>query len=116
MAWKEEKLYRIEIVEDISYFDEKKASYWFLYEHFRNPLEFTKENGIPRIKKMEGIIQKGIKGYVIRQWGKKFFSPDVEQEGIERFTPVDNPYILVPFQKIQGHYRILSPEGDTLEF
>ncbi|UFU00310.1 hypothetical protein KO561_04990 [Radiobacillus kanasensis] len=91
-----EKLYRVEIVEDIP------------YKKIRNPLEFTKQNGIWRYKEQEGVIKIGIKGDVIKQWRRKWFSPDEDQENIELFTPMDNPLILVPYHKIKYKYKVLK--------
>jgi hypothetical protein len=105
---KEEKLYRIEIIEDVVYFDENSVLGLLLASKFSNPLEFTKQNGVLRYKPKEGIIKKGIKGEVIKKWGIKFFSPDVDQEGIELFTPSEQPYILVPYKKVENHYKIIS--------
>jgi hypothetical protein len=105
---KEKKLYRVEIIEDVQYFSEKTLWGWALANNFRNPFEFIKQNGVWRYKPKEGIIKKGIKGYVVIQWGMKWFSPDEEQENIELFTPCDNPLILVPFKKIENKYIIIN--------
>ena len=94
MFFREEKLYRIEMIEDTLYFDEKSL----LATRFFSPLE----------QQHKAIIKKGITGEVIKKWGRKYFSPDVDQEGIELFTPTDQPYILIPYKVIENHYKIVS--------
>lgn len=91
---KERKLYRIEITEDVQYFSETSL----IAMRFRNPLERLKE----------GIIKKGVKGEIITKWGRKYFSPDTEQEDIGLFTSYDQPYILVSYKKVIGHYKIID--------
>lgn len=94
MFGKEEKLYRVEIKEDVVYFNKNSGL----------AIRFTAPMG----ERKDGIIKKGIKGTVIKKWDKKYFSPDVDQEGIELFTPADQPYILVPYKVIENHYEITS--------
>ncbi|ADF39657.1 hypothetical protein BMD_2816 [Priestia megaterium DSM 319] len=36
-----------------------------------------------------------------------YFSPDTDQKGIERFTPSDQPYVLIPYKKVKNKYRIM---------
>ncbi|WP_407544796.1 hypothetical protein [Priestia sp. HNGD-A6] len=36
-----------------------------------------------------------------------YFSPDPNQKGIERFTPPDQPYVLIPYKKVKNKYRIV---------
>ncbi|WP_180955327.1 hypothetical protein [Peribacillus deserti] len=69
-------LYRVEMKEDVVYFNEKTVWDWMLSSRFRNPLEFIKVNGVIRYKPREGVIKKGIRGEVITKWGLKWFSPD----------------------------------------
>jgi hypothetical protein len=33
--------------------------------------------------------------------GEKVLSPDENQPGIELFTPTDQPYVLIPYEKIK---------------
>ena len=96
---------RVIITEDIQYFSENTFYGFLLSKRFRNPMTFTKANGILRYKPKEGIIKKGITGKVIKKWGMKYFSPDSNQAGIELFTPSEQPYILVPYRKIRNHYK-----------
>lgn len=57
-----------------------------------------------------GVIPKGIKGWVVRKWGRLYFSPDVNQEGLEYFTPSEQPHVLIPFKKIINYYKRLGLE------
>lgn len=52
-----------------------------------------------------GQIPVGTRGWVIEKFGKKYFRPDEDQEGIELFTDANQPIILVPYNKIEGCYR-----------
>jgi hypothetical protein len=65
-------------------------------------------NILMKIPFSEGIIMKGIKGEVIKKWGMRFFSPDIDQEGIELFTPPEQPYIPVQNGKIKIITRSLA--------
>ncbi|QDP42098.1 hypothetical protein FN924_04985 [Radiobacillus deserti] len=76
--------------------------------------EFERRNGVLTRKGNQGVIRTGIKGDVISQWGRKWFSPDEDQENIELFTPVDNPSILIPYHKIKFKYKVLEKsEGNS---
>lgn len=97
---KGQRLYRIEITEDINYFEGKSIR--IIISSIFSPVTFT------RLGKFEPQIKKGIKGDVITKWGKKYFSPDVNQKGIELFTPDDQPYVLIPYNKIENHYKNLD--------
>ncbi|UYP10356.1 hypothetical protein [Priestia megaterium] len=44
---------------------------------------------------------------MIKRWGRMYFSPDANQKGIERFTPHDQPYVLIPYKKVKNKYRIM---------
>lgn len=94
MIGKEKVLYKIKIVDDIRYYKE----YSILV--FRSTAPF----GIPK----KGVIRKGITGTVIRKWGRKYFAPDIEQKGIEDFTPLDQPHILIPYKKVENRYEIVD--------
>lgn len=94
MISKERKLYRVKISEDIMYYSE--MSFFAL----RNKVPF----GMPR----KGIIKKGITGVIINKWGNKYFSPDVNQPGIEEFTPAGQPYILIPYNKVENRYKVMD--------
>ena len=50
-------------------------------------------------------IPNGIKGWVVEKFGRKYFRPDENQEGIDLFTPADQPIVLIPYNKISGHYK-----------
>jgi hypothetical protein len=52
-----------------------------------------------------GCIPVGIKGWIIEKWGKKYFSPDENQLGLDLFTPVDQPYVLISYNKVNGFYK-----------
>lgn len=54
-----------------------------------------------------GSIPIGIKGWVVEKFSKKYFRPDEDQEGLDLFTPANQPIVLIPYNKIEGHYKIL---------
>jgi hypothetical protein len=91
---KKRRLYKIEISEDIMYYSETS----FL----------AQRNNVPFGKPRKGVIKKGITGVIINKWGKKYFSPDVNQPGIEDFTPPGQPYILIPYNKVENLYKVID--------
>lgn len=52
-----------------------------------------------------GLIPSGTKGWIMEKYGRKYFRPDEEQEGIDLFTPANQPIVLIPYNKICGHYK-----------
>lgn len=94
MIGTDKKLYKIQIVEDILYYQE----YSFLAMRNKTPLDRPKK----------GIIRKGITGAIVRKWGRKYFTPDINQTGIEDFTPPDQPHILIPYKKVESRYKVIG--------
>lgn len=87
------KLYRIEITERCYY----------------SPIYGT-GTAMPSFESIEkngnfGSIPKGITGWIVEKLGKKYFRPDENQEGIELFTPANQPIVLIPYNKIDGNYK-----------
>jgi len=67
-------------------------------------------NAMPSFESVEkngnfGSIPNGIIGWVVEKFGKKYFRPDENQEGIDLFTPANQPIVLIPYNKISGHYK-----------
>ncbi|MCP8617815.1 hypothetical protein [Salirhabdus salicampi] len=54
-----------------------------------------------------GWMPKGTEGWVVEKWGKKYFSPDIDQEGLDQYTPVNQPHILISIRKLKGQYHKL---------
>lgn len=52
-----------------------------------------------------GSIPTGTIGWVIEKFGEKYFRPDENQEGLDLFTPVNQPIVLIPYKTISGHYK-----------
>ncbi|GAM12411.1 hypothetical protein [Mesobacillus selenatarsenatis] len=94
MIGTEKILYKIEMVEDMVFYTEYSSL------AFRNIAPF----GRPK----KGIIKKGITGDGIKKWGRKYFAPDVNQTGIEDFTPPGQPHILIPYKKVENRYKIIG--------
>lgn len=94
MIGTEKNLYRIQIIKDIQYYTEYSGL------AIRNVTPFSRPK--------KGIIKKGITGTVIRKWGRKYFTPDINQSGIEDFTPSDQPHILIPYKKVVNRYEIIG--------
>jgi len=95
LFFQEQKLHRIEIVEDIVSYSASSL------RAQRNRYPFQTD-----VSK-DGVIAKGTTGYIIKQWGRMYFSPYANQKGIERFTPPDQPYVLIPYKKVKNKYRIM---------
>jgi len=95
LFFQEQKLHRIEIVEDIVSYSASSL------QAQRNRYPFQVD-----VSK-DGMIAKGTTGYIIKRWGRMYFSPDTDQKGIERFTPPDQPYVLIPYKKVKNKYRIM---------
>ncbi|MGF9888737.1 hypothetical protein ABEX78_08805 [Priestia megaterium] len=95
LFFQERKLHRIEVVEDIVSYSASSL------QGQRNRYPFQ-----PDVSK-DGMIAKGTTGYIIKQWGRIYFSPDANQKGIEQFTPPNQPYVLIPYKKVKNKYRIM---------
>lgn len=52
-----------------------------------------------------GAIPIGFKGWVVEKYGKKYFRPDENQEGIDLFTPANQPIVLIPYKVVEGKYK-----------
>jgi hypothetical protein len=94
MIGTEKILYKIEIAEDIQYYTEYSS--------------LAMRNIAPFVRPKRGIIKKGITGAIIRKWGRKFFTPDINQIGIEDITPPGQPHILIPYIKVENRYKIIG--------
>jgi len=88
------KLYRIEITERCYYYPPMCGTGTAMPS-----FESVNKNG------NWGSIPNGIKGWVIEKFRKKYFRPDENQEGIDLFTPANQPIVLIPYDKIEGHYK-----------
>ncbi|WP_160203578.1 hypothetical protein [Priestia megaterium] len=95
LFFQEQKLHRIEIVEDIVSYSAASL------QAQRNRYPFQAD-----VSK-DGVIAQGTTGYIIKRWGRMYFSPYANQKGIERFTPPDQPYVLIPYKKVKNKYRIM---------
>ncbi|MES5264161.1 hypothetical protein [Priestia megaterium] len=95
LFFQEQKLHRIEIVEDIVPYS--ASSLQAQLNRYPFQVDVLKD----------GMIAKGTTGYIIKRWGRMYFSPDTDQKGIERFTPPDQPYVLIPYKKVKNKYRIM---------
>ncbi|MEI4528432.1 hypothetical protein [Priestia megaterium] len=95
LFFQEQKLYLVEIVEDIASYSASSL------QAQRNRYPFQTDLS------KDGVIAKGITGYIIKRWGRMYFSPDANQKGIERFTSPDQPYVLIPYKKVKNKYRIM---------
>lgn len=96
--FKEEKLYRVEIVKKCciinikdcfgfqGYFPSKKSSV---------NMEF-------------GFVPAGTTGYVINKFGKNYFVVDENQEGLDMCLPDNYNEIMIDYNKIKDCYRILE--------
>jgi hypothetical protein len=51
------------------------------------------------------MIPAGCEGWSIKKWGRTYFLPDENQNGIEQFTPTDQPFVLIPYHKIKDSYK-----------
>ncbi|GAB1774138.1 hypothetical protein [Priestia megaterium] len=99
MIFDEKKLYRVEITKDCRSYE----SHSLLRLRNSNILDTDAFKS-----KKYGIIPRGIRGWVVKKWGKLYFSPDIDQEGLEYFTPPEQPHILVSLKKIENHYKRLD--------
>lgn len=58
-----------------------------------------------------GTIPPGTKGYIVKKFGGKYFRPDEDQDGIDLFTPANQPIVLIPYRIINGKYEVI-PENE----
>lgn len=96
MLLKEKKLYRIEFIKPCRIYESNSLM------RFRNSSILDINNLKPD---QYGIIPKGVKGWVLKKWGKLYFSPDDYQEDLEFFTPSEQPHILISLKKRENHYK-----------
>ncbi|WP_034262050.1 hypothetical protein [Bacillus sp. J33] len=96
-VFKEEKLYRIQIIKPcqvIGILDNVFGGFYPFLD------DIKEENW--------GIIPAGCEGWIFKKWGRTYFLPDENQNGIEQFTPTDQPFVLIPYHKIKDSYKKLS--------
>jgi hypothetical protein len=89
-------LYRIEITEPCDVTGILSNLFGGFYPFIENDMN---------VKKNWGSIPAGVQGWIVKKWGRKYFSPDENQPGIELFTPTDQPYVLIPYEKIKNSYK-----------
>jgi len=52
-------------------------------------------------------IRSEIKGWVVEKFfGGQYFRPDENQEGIDLFTPANQPIVLIPYNKIKPRLNL----------
>ena len=91
---KEKKLYRIEITKSCPAINAISG------KSYLPSSDSVKEGAF-------GSIPVGTRGWVIEKFNKKYFTPDEDQEGLDLYTPADQPNILIPYRKIEGAYKII---------
>jgi len=96
--FKTKNLYRIEITERCYYYPLMGGTGTAVGTAMPS-LESIEKNG------NWGTIPVGIKGWVVEKFGRKYFRPDENQEGLDLFMPVNEPVVLIPYRKIEGHYK-----------
>ncbi|MDF2880498.1 MAG: hypothetical protein K0R54_1055 [Clostridiaceae bacterium] len=99
----QKKLFKIKTTEKIQYFPTGISKIL----HFN----FSKNNtGIGYHS--FNYIPQGITGWTVNWLGREWFSPDDNQEGLEHFIPrkssVDSLNVLIPINKLNGHYSIIE--------
>ncbi len=92
--FEEKKLYRVEIIKSCPVINAISG------KSYLPSSDSVKEGSF-------GFIPVGTKGWVIEKFGKKYFTPDEDQEGLDLFTPADQPNILIPYRKIEDSYKII---------
>lgn len=95
--FKEEKLFRVEII--------KKC-------YVINLAQYMFSKGyLPSFESFEdgsfGFIPAGIKGWVIKKYNKKYFLPDGGQSGLDLFISTDQNNVLISFDKIENAYKLI---------
>ncbi|MEJ8554817.1 hypothetical protein [Tepidibacter sp. Z1-5] len=94
--FEKKKLYRVEII--------KRCYPNIILNGYNTPMP-----SLDTISEKGNIFQipPGIKGWVIEKFGKKYFRPDEDQEGIELFTIPHQPIALIDYKYIKGNYKII---------
>ena len=104
--FKEQKLYRVEIIKSCP-----------LFRNFFDML-FLPKTYIPSPDslKLGGVcnIPIGIKGWVIKKWGKLWFYPDDKQDGMDLFIPADCDRFLIPYDKIKNYFIEIKNVSDFI--
>ncbi|MFC3882360.1 hypothetical protein ACFOU2_01975 [Bacillus songklensis] len=92
----QEQLYRVEITEPCNVLGITGTTAGYL----PSPESFKKGHF--------GTLPIGTKGWIVKKFGQKYFSPDKDQEGLDLFTLAEQPFVLIPYEKVEGHYKIIS--------
>jgi hypothetical protein len=100
--FKEEKLYRVEIIKICPLPSFKNVLFNRSYYGIIPSADTSKQGNF-------GCIPIGTKGWIIKKWGKEYFSPDKGQKGLELFTnSEENGISLIPHRKVKAFYQIAS--------
>ena len=97
--FEEKKLYRVEIIKSCPVINAISG------KSYLPSSDSVKEGSF-------GFIPAGTKGWVLEKFWKKIFYSDEDQEGLDLFTPADQPNILITYRKIEDSYKII---GETNE-
>ena len=99
--FKEEQLFRVEIIKICPLPTVMDALLGRAYGYMPSPDSFTKGSF--------GCIPIGTKGWIIKIWGKEYFSPDKGQKGLDLFTNSDEADdCLILHSKVKEFYQILA--------
>lgn len=91
--FKGEKLYRVEVIKEYP---------------IMNIMQCASSKGyLPSMDSFNkgkfGVIPVGIKGWVIKQYGKEYFLADEDQEGLDLFMPAMQENALISYNKLKEY-------------
>lgn len=94
--FKEEKLYRVEIIKKCCALD--AAQQTFGTNKYLPHAESFKKGDF-------GFIPVGTKGWVMKKFNKEYFLPDEDQEGLDLFISADQNNVLISYDKIKEYCK-----------
>lgn len=96
--FKEERIYRVEVIEMCQAINFMQSL--FSEDRYLPSQESFKKGSF-------GYISVGTKGWVVRKFGKLYFTPDKNQEGLDLFLPAGQTDVLISYNKIKHFCRKL---------
>ncbi|MFL0250154.1 hypothetical protein ACJDT4_06940 [Clostridium neuense] len=93
--FKGEKIYRVEVTKECPVMGINKL--------------YVSGSYLPSVESLKkgkfGFIPVGIKGWVIKQYGKEYFLPDKGQEGLDLFMPALQEDTLISYNKVKEYCK-----------
>lgn len=105
--FKKQKLFRVEIAKSCP-----------LVRNFFDLWLYSGDGYLPSLESLKRgkfqYIPVGIQGWVIRKWGRLWFYPDTNQEGLDLFISSGQDGILILYSKIKNYCNEIKNVSDCI--